>query len=240
MMAKAEKGKAGCGCLLFLLVVCMVVAGVLIHPFSLKVLAGRFIYADKIVPCDAVFVPRFEEDKTGEVYVEAFREFWAGNGKAIWIENGHVLGLTMKDIVARMAKARGIKEDVIKAVDLEGDDRLKAEEVKATLAKQGIRRVVLVVPQYASRRFHLLYESEGPRAGGSPLFLVKPVEVPYFKADRWWKNDLSRGVMEHELYELGLFYVNRFRPGAKEGDEKKPTDEGRSSLRDLDEGREKG
>ncbi len=233
-MAKAEKGKAGCGCLLFLLVVCMVVAGVLIHPFSLRVLAGRFIYADRIVPCDAIFVPRFEEDRTGEVYVEAFREYWAGNGKAIWIEEGHVLGLTMKDIVTRMAKARGIKEGVIKAVDIEGDDRAKAEEVKETLAKQGIRRVVLVVPQYASRRFHLLYDSEGPRAGGSPLFLVKPVEVPYFKADKWWKDDLSRGVMEHELYELSLLYVNRFKPGAK--DEGRPEGRGRGEPEEKERG----
>ncbi len=224
MMKKAEKGRAGCGCLLFLLVVCMVIAAALIHPFSLKVLGGRFRYADKIVPCDAVFVPRFEEDRNGEVYVEAFREYWAGNGKAIWVENDRVLGLTMKEIVERMAKARGIKEGAVKAVGAEGHRAGSVEYVKQVLAKQGIRKVVLVVPEYASRRFHLLYDSEDSGMGKSPLFLVKPVEVPYFKMDKWWKSDLSRTLMGRELYELGLLYLNRFRPGARqeEGKEESP------------------
>ena len=167
-MEKAEKGRAGCGCLLFLLVVCMIIAGALIHPFSLRVLGGGFRYADKIVPCDAVFVPRFEEDRNGEIYVEAFREYWSGNGKAIWVENDRVLGLTMKEIVERMAKARGIKEGAIKAVGAEGHRAGSAEYVKEVLARQGIRKVVLVVPEYASRRFHLLYGSEGPEPRNRP------------------------------------------------------------------------
>jgi len=211
MKGKSEKGRAGCGCLLFLLVVCLVAAGVLVHPFSLRVLAGRFLYGDKIVPCDVVFVPRFEEDRGGEVYVEAFREYWAGNGKAIWIENGRVLGLTMKEIVERMAKARGIKEGAIKAVELEGDDAAKAEALKRTFGRLGIRKVVLVVTDYASRRFHLLYESAGPEGEKSPLFLVKPVEVAYFKMDKWWEDSLSRGLMAHELYEFCLLWANRLR-----------------------------
>ena len=49
-MGKSEKGKAGCGCLLFVLVVCMVVAGALVHPFSLKIMAGRLHYEDRMVP----------------------------------------------------------------------------------------------------------------------------------------------------------------------------------------------
>jgi len=215
-MKKAEKGRAGCGCLLFLLVVCMIVAAALIHPFSLRVLGGGFRYADKIVPCDAVFVPRFEEDRNGEIYVEAFREYWSGNGKAIWVENDRVLGLTMKEIVERMAKARGIKEGAIKAVGAEGHRAGSAEYVKEVLARQGIRKVVLVVPEYASRRFHLLYGSEGSGTEKSPLFLVKPVEVTYFKMDKWWKSDLSRSLMGHELYELGLLYVNRFWPASRQ------------------------
>lgn len=222
-MKKAEKGRAGCGCLLFLLIVCMVIAGALIHPFSLRLIGSRFRYADKIVPCDVVFVPRFEEDTNGEVYVEAFREYWAGNGKVIWVENDRVLGLSMKEIVERMAKARGIKEGAIRAVGAEGHRAGSPEYVKSILARQGIRRVVLVVPEYASRRYHLLYGTDTER-GKSPLFLVKPVDVPYFKMDSWWKSGLSRELMGREVYDLGLLYVNRLRPRGRqeEGGEESP------------------
>jgi hypothetical protein len=221
-MKKTEKGRAGCGCLFFLLIVCIVIAGVAIHPFSLRVLGGGFRYADKIVPCDAIFVPRFEEDKHGEIYVEAFREYWAGDGKTIWVENDRVLGLTMKEIVEKMAKARGVMESAVKAVGAEGHRAGSAEYVKATLARQGIRKVVLVVPEYASRRFHLLYGSDED-SGKSPLFLVKPVEVSYFRMDRWWKSDLSRSLMGREVYDLALLYLHRFGlAGEEQGKEEPP------------------
>jgi len=76
-----------------------------------------------------------------------------------------------------------------------------------------------VVPEYASRRFHLLYGSDEGE-GKSPLFLVKPVDMPYFKMDKWWKSDLSRSLMEREIYELGLLYANRLRPGARQDEGK--------------------
>lgn len=166
-MGASEKGRAGCGCLLFILIVCMVIAGALMHPFSLRLIAGRFIYADKVLPCDAIFVPRFEEDKGGEVYAEAFREYWAGHGRVIWIENDRVFGLSMQEIVEKMAKARGIKENAVRALDVEGEGAAKAEKVKEMLARHGMRRVLIVVPEYASRRFHRLYGSDasGPGKG---------------------------------------------------------------------------
>jgi hypothetical protein len=217
-MVGAKKGRAGCGCLLFVLIVCMVLAGVLIHPFSLRLVAGGFRYADMVMPCDAIFVPRFTEDKNGEVYTEAFREYWAGNGKALWVEDDRIFGFTMKDIVERMAKKRGIKEGTVHALEVEGDDVAKAGPVRQAFAKQGFKKILLVVPDYASRRYHLLY---GPRESGDPmLFLVKPVGVSYFKADKWWRTDLSRAVMGRELYRICLLYVDRFKYGRKGKDGK--------------------
>ena len=217
-MVGAKKGRAGCGCLLFVLIVCMVLAGVLIHPFSLRLVAGGFRYADMVMPCDAIFVPRFTEDKNGEVYTEAFREYWAGNGKALWVEDDRIFGFTMKDIVERMAKKRGIKEGTVHALEVEGDDVAKAGLVRQAFAKQGFKKILLVVPDYASRRYHLLY---GPRESGDPmLFLVKPVGVSYFKADKWWRTDLSRAVMGRELYRICLLYVDRFKYGRKGKDGK--------------------
>jgi hypothetical protein len=219
-MGRAQKGRIGCGCLLFLLVLCIVLAGALIHPYSLKVIGNRFHYADKILTADVVFVPRFPEDRNGEVYTEAFREYWAGNGKSIWIEDDMVFGFTMKDIVTRMAKERGIKEGAIKALELSGDDLAKAAGAREVLAKYGVTKVILVVPEYASRRFHTLYGSEGPHQGNGVLFFIKPVDVSYFKADKWWRNDVSRTMIMRELYRFGALYLNRFKFGDR-GDSRK-------------------
>jgi hypothetical protein len=212
-LGKPQKGKIGCGCLLCILVICMVLAGALVHPFSLRLVGDRFHYGDKIMPCDVIFVPRFAEDKNGEVYTEAFREYWAGNGKSIWVEDDRVFGFAMKDIVTRMAKERGIKENAIKAVELSGDDLAKATKVKETLAKHGVRKAVLIVPEYASRRFHGMYTSDGPKPGNGVLFLVKPVDVSYFKADKWWRNDVSRSMMMREIFRYGVFYLDWFKFG---------------------------
>lgn len=212
-MGKADEGRIGCGCLLFVLIVCMVGAGLLIHPFTLKLIAGRFHYADKIAPSDAIFVPRIEEDRNGEVYTEAFREYWAGNGRVIWVEDDRVFGYSMKDIVGRMAKDRGIKEDVVRKVELEGSDAAKAQEVRETFAKQKTRKVIVIVPDYASRRFHLLYNSS---AQDQVLFFVKPVSVSYFKADGWWRGDISRTALFKELYRIASFHIDRFKYGGKE------------------------
>jgi hypothetical protein len=219
-MGKPQKGMVGCGCLLLILVICMVLAGALIHPFSLRLIGDRFRYGDKIMPCDVIFVPRFAEDKNGEVYTEAFREYWAGDGKSIWIEDDRVFGFAMKDIVTRMAKERGIKESAISALELQGDDFAKAARVRETLAKHGVRKAILVVPEYASRRFHSMYASDEAESRNDVLFLIKPVGVSYFKTDKWWRNDLSRTVMVREVYRYGVFFLDRFKFGNKGEDGK--------------------
>ncbi|MCK7468493.1 MAG: hypothetical protein MZU91_10590, partial [Desulfosudis oleivorans] len=68
---------------LFVLIVIMVLTGALIHPISLEFIGNQFQYEDKIFTSDAIFVPRFPEDRNGELYVEAFRDYSAGNGKLI-------------------------------------------------------------------------------------------------------------------------------------------------------------
>ena len=135
----------------FVVIVCMVLAALLVHPFSLRVLTGLLIYQDKIVPSDALLVPRFLEDKNGELYQEAFREFWAGNGKMIYVEDDQVLGMSVKEIVARMAKQRGIKEDVVKKIGvLALRTRPAVLKLKEGLARLGVKRAILLVPEYAS------------------------------------------------------------------------------------------
>ena len=218
-MGPNTTGKAGCGCLLFVVIVCMVLAAMLVHPFSLKVLTGRLVYQDKIVPSEALFVPRFPEDKTGELYQEAFREFWAGNGKVIYVEDDQVLGVSVKEIVTKMAKQRGIKEDVVKKVEINAEGEAQPAKVKERFAQLGVKKVILVVPEYASRRYHLLYGSDGTQ--DNVLFFVKPVTMSYFKREKWWATESARTAIERELYALGTFYFNRFKYGAKEDTQKR-------------------
>ncbi len=49
---------------------------------------------------------------------------------------------------------------------------------------------------------------------------MKPANVSYFKADKWWKSGVSRDLMEQEVYKLGLYYVNHFRGEKKESSAK--------------------
>jgi hypothetical protein len=218
-MGLNKTGKAGCGCLLFVVIVCMVLAAMLVHPFSLKILTGRLVYQDKIVPSEALFVPRFPEDKTGELYQEAFREFWAGNGKVIYVEDDQVLGVSVKEIVAKMAKQRGIKEDVVKKVEIGAEGEAQPAKVKERFAQLGVKKVILVVPEYASRRYHLLYGSD--ETHDNVLFFVKPVTMSYFKREKWWATEPARTAVQRELYTLGTFYFNRFKYGAKEDSQKR-------------------
>ncbi len=213
-----NRGRIGCGCLLFLLVACMIIVGIFIHPFTLKTIAGQLKYEDKIFPSDVLFVPRFTEDKNGELYRDAFREYWAGNGKAIWIEDDKVLGMSIVDIVAKMAKTRDIKEGALKKLVVEGDGGANTDKIREAFSKMGVKKVIILVPEYASRRFHLFYGSL--KDSGKVSYLIKSVNVPYFKQDRWWKDSLSRTLLARELSYMVSYYLKRFKYGEKEDTKK--------------------
>ena len=208
-----NRGKSGCGCLIFCLVLCMICAGLLIHPYSLRLIAKQLRYEDKIIPADVVFVPRFVEDRNGETYVDAFREYWAGNAKAIYAEEDKVFGVSMQELLARAAKAKGIKEAVVKSISAEGEDSGKYYKIRGKLRAMGYKKVIVLVPEYASRRFHLIFS----KGDDKTLFMIKPVEVSSFKRDKWWKDSSSRLIFLKEVYELGFTYYDTLT-----GDGKKP------------------
>ncbi|MCX8022920.1 MAG: hypothetical protein N2745_09130 [Syntrophorhabdaceae bacterium] len=207
-----NRGKAGCGCLIFILVASMVVVAVLFHPFTLKIISGQLIYEDKIYPADAIFVPRFFEDKNGEVYIDAFREYWAGNGNLIWVEEDRVLGVSLSEIIMKNASARGIKEGVIKRLEVNGEGTSRVKKIKEAFSKAGIKKVIVVVPEYASRRFHMWFGSDN----GRTVYLIKPVHVSYFKRDRWWKEAVSREMLFKEVTYMASYGLERFKYGEKE------------------------
>lgn len=202
-----HSGRLGCGCLLFLLILCMIAAAVLIHPLSLKTIAGQLRYEDKIMPADAILVQRFVEDKKGELYSEAFREYWAGNGRIILVEEDKLFLASIQDVVSGMAAKRGIGKSVIKAVEAEGDKTAKVKNIKMKAAAMGYRKIIVLVPAYASKRFHFLYEASGSGDHGKVLCIIKPVDVSYFKQDKWWSDSGSRIIFLREIYEMGFRYV---------------------------------
>lgn len=214
-----NKGKTGCGCLLFILVICMVLTGALIHPFSLKLIAKQMRHAEKIVPADIIFVHRFVEDKNGELYTDAFREYWAGNGKVIYVEEDKIFGASIQDVIAKMAKTRGIKENIVKAVDAPGEEMVKVNKIKEKIRAMGYKKVIVLVPEYASKRFYLLYGSSQDK--DKVFYIIKPVEVSYFKKDTWWKENTSRMVFLKEAYDTGIYYVSKLTDSLTGGETKK-------------------
>lgn len=214
-----SRGLAGCGCLVIILVIIMVLTGALIHPITLRFIGNQFRYEDKIFTSDAIFVPRFQEDKNGELYVEAFREYSAGNGKAIFVEDDTILGTSIVELVHKMGKARNVKDEAIRKIATHGEGLLQAQKTKDLLEKQGLRKVIILVPEYASRRFHLMYGSS--KADGKTLYLIKPVHIPYFKKDQWWKEHDSRAALTSEIFAIGSYYLQRFKYGEKENNDSK-------------------
>lgn len=213
------KGMAGCGCLVFILIVVMVLTGVFMHPLTLKFLGNQFRYEDKTSPSDAIFVPRFPEDRNGELYVEAFRDYWAGNGKVIWVEDEKIFGVSIIEMIHRMGKSRNIKEDAIRKMEISGEGQVKADTTRERFRQLKYKTIIILVPEYASRRYKILYGSSGD--DGKTVFRVKPVSVSYFKKDAWWKDSVSRYLMVDELAAIGSGYLHKFGYGKEEKDNPK-------------------
>jgi hypothetical protein len=206
-----NEGKAGCGCLIFILVICMIAVGILMHPFTLRMLGGQLRYEDKIFPSDVIIVPHFTEDRNGELYQEAFRQYQGGNARTILVEDDKIFGTSLLELVSRMARTRGLKEGAVKALQSEDDDRAGVARTKEQIERMGAKKVIMLVPEYSSKRFHLLYGSSGDE--GKPVYLVHPVSVSYFTKDKWWKSSASRMLLIRELYAIGSFYADHFKYG---------------------------
>lgn len=208
---KSSAGRAGCGCLIIVLVVFLVAIALMMHPFSLRMLGDRLVYRDSMVTSDAILIPYFPEDKNGEIIMDAFREFWAGNGKVILVEEQRVFGLSLTELVRKLANERGIKEPVVRKVEVEADAAGDPARLKAKVSALRLKKVIVVVPDYASRRYHAAFDdSEGP---GKSIYLIRPVTMSYFTRERWWRNAATRSIVAGEIYGTFSQYVSRFTSG---------------------------
>ncbi|MCX7857406.1 MAG: hypothetical protein N2513_05430 [Deltaproteobacteria bacterium] len=205
---KKKSGKIGCGCLFFLLLFFLVFLGIFFHPISLKFLSKQLVYGDKIYFSDVAFVPRFVEDLDGELYIAAFEELRKGNVKALWIEDYYVLGISVTQILKKMAKDRGLKENLITGIKLDGKDYEKREALLDHFMKIGIKKVILFVPEYSSRRYKALYGNSRERA---PIFLINPVKMRIYNHERWWKENVSRELLFREYSALISIYLGKLK-----------------------------
>jgi hypothetical protein len=206
-----DAGKTGCGCLLFFLVIVLVAIGLSLHPISLRFVANQLRYEDKIFPSDVIFVPWVPEDRQGETYSAAFKELKAGNGKAIWIEDETILGTSILEPIQKMAKNQGIKDDLVKSFQLRGTPGGKPYRLSDQFSGHHIKKVIIVVPEYASRVYHA---AMGPLEGEDrTVFLIRPVKVSYFSKEAWWKDAVSRSLVLREFSTLGGVYIDRFKFG---------------------------
>jgi len=214
-----HRGIAGCGCLIFVLIIVMILTGALMHPITLRIIGNQFHYEDRIFTSDAILVPRFPEDRNGELYMESFRDYSAGNGRFILVEDDIILGTSIVELVNKMAKIRNVKDEGIRKIVTSGEGLMKTQRIKEQIERQGLRKVIIIVPGYASRRFHLMYNSS--RADASTVYLIRPVEVTFFKRDKWWKDSDSRSVLANEIFAISSYYLQRFKYGEKETKDKK-------------------
>lgn len=207
---KPSAGRAGCGCLIMMLVVFLVIAALMMHPFSLRLLADRLIYKDAIVTSDAIVAPYFPEDKNGELFMDAFREFWAGNGKFILVEEQRVFGLSLTELVRSLAKERGIREPVIKKLDVGFEAPANPLRLREKVAALRLKKVIVVVPDYASRRFHTAFNLSKDE---KTIYLIRPVSMSYFSKERWWRNAATRGIVASEIYDTLSLHTGRLASG---------------------------
>ncbi|MCS7281323.1 MAG: hypothetical protein NZ583_06830 [Desulfobacterota bacterium] len=205
---RRERGRIGCGCLFMLLIVVLVVLAVLFHPLSLKFVGKQLLYADKANSSDIAFVPCFREDKNGEVYKAAIEELKKGSVKAIWIEEYTLLDTSVTQLIKGMAKSKGIKGDLIKGVRLDGKEKEKSKSLIEMCKKAGIKKVMILVPEYASRRYKVLYGESGTKG---PLFFVNPVKVTFFNVEKWWRETLSRELVIREYAAIGSLYFDELK-----------------------------
>ncbi|OPY68839.1 MAG: hypothetical protein A4E63_01919 [Syntrophorhabdus sp. PtaU1.Bin050] len=112
-----------------------------------------------------------------------------------------------------MAKARNIREDAVRRLEVGNEQETDIGKIKERFEKLGCRKVIVLVPEYASRRFHLLYSSS--RDDEKTIFLIKPVSVSYFKKEMWWKDPVSRHVLANEMYVTGSYFLRRFTGGER-------------------------
>jgi hypothetical protein len=153
-------------------------------------------------PVDAVLVPTADwlrDDFVSTRLIEAARLEESGLGASLWITCPISYGVSECEIAKAFLTRAGFRASTLRAVQTNtllpetSEARLAAEQ----LYSMGIKSLVVVVPDYKSRRLDRLYRRLCAQHGIVARTLA--VSTPQFNADTWWHTRQSRKLFLTEM-----------------------------------------
>jgi hypothetical protein len=173
---------------------------------------GRALVAQNrntsLKPADAVLVPTADwlrDDFGSERLIEAAKLVESGLGASLWLTCPTSYGVSECDIARAFLTRAGFRASTLWAVQTAplpetAEARLTAER----LYSMGIKSVVVVVPDYKSRRLDRIYRRICAQRGIVARTLA--VSTPLFNADNWWQARQSRELFFTEMIRwTGIF-----------------------------------
>jgi hypothetical protein len=145
------------------------------------------------------------DDFGSERLIEAAKLVESGLGPSLWVTCPTSYGVSECEIGKAFLRRAGFRASTLRAVQTTlqpetAEARLAAEQ----LSSMGIKSVVVVVPDYKSRRLDRLYRRICAQRGIVARTLA--VSTPQFNADNWWQARQSRKLFFHEMIRwTGIF-----------------------------------
>ncbi|MGD0778797.1 MAG: hypothetical protein ABSC05_38965 [Candidatus Solibacter sp.] len=145
------------------------------------------------------------DDFGSERLIEAAKLVESGLGASLWVTCPTSYGVSECEIGKAFLTQAGFSASTLQAVQTP----LLPETAEASLAAErlysmGIKSVVVVVPDYKSRRLDRIYRRICAQRGIVARTLA--VSTPQFHADNWWQARQSRKLFFKEMVRwTGIF-----------------------------------
>jgi hypothetical protein len=138
------------------------------------------------------------DDFVSERLIEAAKLVQSGLGASLWVTCPTLYGVSECEIGKAFLTQAGFRAPTLQAIQTTfqpetAEARLAAEQ----LSSRGIKSVVVVVPDYESRRLDGIYRRICAQRGIVARTLA--VSTPQFNADNWWQARQSRKVFFDEM-----------------------------------------
>jgi hypothetical protein len=152
-------------------------------------------------PAEAVLVPTADwlrDDSGAERLIEAAKLVDSGLAGSLWVTCPTSYGVSECEIGKAFLTQAGFKASMLQAVQTSSlpetaEARLAAER----LSSMGIKSIVVVAPDYKSRRLDRVYRRICAQRGISARTLS--VSTPQFNANNWWHVRQSRKLFLNEI-----------------------------------------
>lgn len=145
------------------------------------------------------------DDPGSERLIGAATLVQSGLGASLWVTCPISYGVSECEIAKAFLTRAGFRASMLQAIQTTrqpetAEARLAAER----LYSMGIKSVVVVVPDYKSRRLDRIYQHISAQRGIVARTLA--VSTPQFSADNWWQARQSRKLFFTEMIRwTGIF-----------------------------------